>query len=321
MWRTIGSEMRGALFASGLLLASLIALGHLDWHDPIIMILNNLRVHLSALLGLVALLLMAGRAGMRGTVLLGCAVLALVLVYRDVAPSSRGMATAEPSLKVIAFNVLGSNVENGPAIAAFLEQSDADLVFLKESMPIVPFLEDLKNRFPYQLGCDVAGENGGSCGDVLLLSRLELEAPSITRITGPSGHQTVTARVEIDGKPLNVVATHFLRPYFGEQQVREFAALRRLVDGLSGPILVAGDFNATAWFGPFSELLGTTGLSRAVFEPGTWPVELGDVGAPIDHILVSGDAALTSLSALPHHFGSNHRGLSAEIALVEPGAL
>src|SRR5690606_13417846 len=155
------------------------------------------------------------------------------------------------------------------------------------------YIEDLKSRFPFQLGCGVAGENAGSCGDVLLLSRLELEAPSITRLTGPSGHQPVTARVEIDGKPLNVVATHFWRPYRGEQQVREFAALRRLVDGLSGPTLVAGDFNATAWFGPFTELLGTTGLTRAAFEPGTWPVELGDVGAPIDHILVSGDAALT----------------------------
>ncbi|MHA6297915.1 endonuclease/exonuclease/phosphatase family protein [Devosia sp. CAU 1758] len=319
MWRAIRIETRGALFFVGLLLASLIALGHLDWHDPIIMILNNLRVHLSALLVLVALLLMAGRAGMRGTVLLGCAVFALALVYRDIAPSSRAMAAAEPQLKVIAFNMLGTNVENGPAIAAFLEQSDADLVLLNESGPIIPFLEELKSRFPFQLGCGDPGANSGSCGDVLLLSRLALEEPSIKRLTGASGHQTITARIEIDGKSLNVVATHFLRPYFGEHQTSEFVALRRLVDELSGPTLVAGDFNATAWFGPFTELLRTTGLTRAVIEPGTWPAELGDFGAPIDHILVSGDVALSSLTALPDHFGSNHRGLAAGIALTPAG--
>jgi hypothetical protein len=54
-----------------------------------------------------------------------------------------------------------------------------------------------------------------------------------------------------------------------------------------------------------------SGSSAPFFGPGTWPVELGNLGASIDHILVSGGAALTSLSAMPDHFGSNHRGLVA----------
>ncbi len=313
MWRAIGTEMRGALFLVGLIIASLIALGHLDWLDPIILILNNLRVHLSALLGLVALLLMSGRAVRRGALLLGCAVLALVLDCRHIAPSSRGMATAEPNLKVIAFNLLGSNMENGPAIADYLMQSDADLVLLNESAPIVPLLETLKASYPVLLGCDEQGE--GQCGDALVLSRLEIKAPRIARLTGASGHQTIVAQVMMEGRKLNVVSTHLLRPYFGQQQIAEFSALRGLLEGLEGTTLVAGDFNAAAWFGPFTELLDATGLTRAAFEPGTWPVVMGNFGAPIDHVLVSGDAAFTSLSAMPDHFGSNHRGLVAEIAL------
>lgn len=45
-------------------------------------------------------------------------------------------------------------------------------------------------------------------------------------------------------------------------------------------------------------------------------MELGDLGAPIDDVLVAGDAALTSLSTMPDHFGSNHRGLIAELFTV-----
>jgi len=314
MLRAIALETRGALFVLGLLLTCLIALGHLGWQDPLIMILDNLRVHNTLLLVLVAVALMIAGARIRGVVLLGGAVFVLALVYRDLAPSSRLMATAEPDLKVVAFNMLGSNTENGPAIADYLLQSDADLVLLNESGPVVPFLEMLGARYSFQLGCGDQGE--GRCGDVLVLSRLELREPRIMRLTGASGHQTVIAQVDIAGRSLNVVATQFLRPYFGEQQISEFNALKRLLDGLEGTTLVAGDFNAAAWFGPFIDLLDATGLKRVAFEPGTWPVELGDLGAPIDHVLVAGDAVLTSLSAMPDHFGSNHRGLVAEIALA-----
>lgn len=314
MLRAIGPEIRGALFALGLLVSGLIALAHLAWHDPTVMILDNLRVHLSALLVIVALLLAVVRARLRGLVLLAAAVFVLVLVYRDLAPSSRLMAAAEPDLKVIAFNMLGSNMENGPTISDYLLHSDADLVLLNESGPVVPFLGALEARYPFQLGC--GNQGGGRCGDVLILSRLELKQPRITLLTGDSGHQTVIAHVVVEGTTLNVIATQLLRPYFGEQQIDEFSALGNLLGSLEGTVLLAGDFNAAAWFGPFTELLHATGLKRAVFEPGTWPVELGDLGAPIDHVLVSDGAELTSLSAMPDHFGSNHRGLFAEIALM-----
>lgn len=314
MLRAIALEVRGALFALGFLLTCLIALGHLDWQDPLIMILDNLRVHITALLALIAMALIIAGARIRGFVLLGGAVFVLAVVYRDLAPSSRLMATAEPDLKVVAFNMLGSNTENGPAIANYLLQSGADLVLLNESGPVVPFLEMLGAHYSFQLGCGDQGE--GRCGDVLMLSRLELKEPRITRLTGASGHQTVIAQVDIAGRSLNVVATQFLRPYFGEQQVGEFRALGGLLGSLEGTVLLAGDFNAAAWFGPFTDLLDATGLKRAAFEPGTWPVELGGIGAPIDHVLVSDNAVLTSLSTMPDHFGSNHRGLIAEIVFM-----
>lgn len=315
-WGSIRSEVRGALFALGLILAGLIALGHVVSSDPIILILSNIRLHTAVLMALVALFLMASGAWIRGLVLLSFPIVVATLVYREVAPVSRPLASGQSDIKVIAFNLLGSNLENGRAIADVLAQSDADLVFLNESSPVVPYLNDLKSRFPYQLGCREPGSGGGSCGDVLLLSRLTLDASSVTRLTGASAHQTVTARVMVGDQRLNVVAAHLLRPYFGEEQTREFVALRQLLEGVSGPTLVAGDFNAAAWSTPFTNMLIASGLRRAPFEPGTWPVEMGDFGIPIDHVLTSGGASLVSLAALEDHFGSNHRGLVAEIALV-----
>lgn len=69
MLRAVGPEIHGALFVLRLLIAGLIALAHLAWPDPLVMIFDNLRVHLSALLQAAALLLGIVRARMRSLVL------------------------------------------------------------------------------------------------------------------------------------------------------------------------------------------------------------------------------------------------------------
>lgn len=313
--RAVVFESRGAIFTVGILFAALLILGQLDVHDPILMILSNLSGHLYVLSSLVGVFMAVLGAWLRGIVLVVLGMLGVALIYSELAPVSQPMSTGSPDIRIIAFNLLGSNLENGAAIAEFLESADADLVFLNESRPLVPYLDQLSARYPFQLGCGVVGDVAGACGDVLVLSRLELGPASIAKLTPASAHQTVTATVDVQGKQVNLVATHFLRPYSGEQQVAEFAALKRLVAGLDGTTVVAGDFNSAAWFGPFASLLSAAGLTRAVFEPGTWPVQLGDFAVPIDHVLVSGGAAFVSLQALPDPLGSNHRGLFAEIAL------
>jgi hypothetical protein len=85
----VGLEIRGAMFVLRLLIAGLIALGHLDWLDPLIMILGDLRLHITALLVLIAMALMIAGGRIRGLLLLGRAVFVPGLIYRDLAPSSR----------------------------------------------------------------------------------------------------------------------------------------------------------------------------------------------------------------------------------------
>ncbi|GAB5428271.1 MAG: hypothetical protein Devi2KO_17300 [Devosia indica] len=67
------------------------------------------------------------------------------------------MAAAGSGLKVIAFDMLGPNIENGPVIADYLLQSDADLVLLNESGPAFLFPDAVKSRYPFQLALGCGG--------------------------------------------------------------------------------------------------------------------------------------------------------------------
>ncbi len=316
MQRALFSEFRGALFAVGLIIAGLIACGFVPADDPVLMILDNLRLHLAALLVVIAVMLLPLRAVLRALFLLVVGLFVFGTIVLGLLSVSRPISSASPNLELIAFNVLNSNAENGQAIAAFLEKSSADVVVLDESRPVVPHLDQLAGVYPFRAGCSEGATDGGRCGDVLVLSKLPLQEVTVTRLSPGSMHQAITAHVEIDGVRVNLVAVHLLRPYFADAQIREFDGLKRIVSSLDGPAIVVGDFNSAAWFRPFLATMKGSGLIRAPFEPGTWPVGLGDLGMPIDHVLLSKDLAFTSLSALGDHFGSNHRGLAAGIAVA-----
>ena len=317
MQRALFSEIRGALFAVGLIIAGLIAGGFVPANDPILMILDNLRPHLAALLVGIAVLLLPFRATLRAVLLLAVGLSVFAALVLQLQPVSRPISTTSPDLELIAFNVLGSNSKNGQPIAAFLENSGADIVVLDESRPVVPHLDRLAGAYPFRAGCLEGTADGGRCGDVLVLSKLPLQEVTVTRLSPVSMHQAITAKVDIGGVKMNLVAVHLLRPYFADAQIGEFDGLKRIVSSLDGPVIVVGDFNSATWFRPFLETMKSTNLVRAQFEPGTWPVGLGDFGMPIDHVLLSRDLIFTSLSALVDDFGSNHRGLSAGIAVAK----
>ena len=52
--------------------------------------------------------------------------------------------------------------------------------------------------------------------------------------------------------------------------------------------------------------------------PATWPVEAGALGVPIDNLLTRSGAVIESIATLPDTFGSNHRGLRAQVAITAP---
>jgi endonuclease/exonuclease/phosphatase (EEP) superfamily protein YafD len=176
----------------------------------------------------------------------------------------------------------------------------------------------LTTRFPYRL--DAALPTGG--GGLAIWSRYPL-----TDTHNYAGYELGVLSAQIDrpdAAPATVVVVHLLPPYPhpSKQWQGEIARLRGLLARAraAGPVIVAGDFNATTDNAQFRSLL-SHGYSDGAEQVGagylsTYPTDrwFPPVIA-IDHVLTAGRAAVTSLStvALP---GSDHRGLLAHVVLA-----
>lgn len=133
---------------------------------------------------------------------------------------------------------------------------------------------------------------------------------------------TVTARMELPtGQRVSLVAVHPSAPY--PQSPREwlddYASLRSLLhDRLpGGPVIVAGDFNATWDHANFRSLL-TGGYRDAAEQSGaglvrTWPADRYVPLIGIDHVLTRGAVATSfDVVATPR---TDHRGVVSTVAI------
>jgi endonuclease/exonuclease/phosphatase (EEP) superfamily protein YafD len=127
----------------------------------------------------------------------------------------------------------------------------------------------------------------------------------------------LSARIALNGHSTTFVAVHLMPPYPNpaSEWVSEIGQLHQLLgqlEGGPGPVLVAGDFNATTDQGQFRNLLGG-GYGDAASDTGAGylPTYPSDRWFPpliaIDHVLSANlvPVQVTSLG-LP---GSDHRGL------------
>jgi endonuclease/exonuclease/phosphatase (EEP) superfamily protein YafD len=311
------SELAGAvtfimLGPIGLLLASF-------WpsNSAFIIILGSLRLHLALVaLALAGLLVLIGgwRRGLAVALLVlavfGQAALALLPHISMPTPDS---ATR---LKVLSFNILHSNKINGGRIADYILSAKPDIAFIQESAPLRTHLDRLRTEYPYQIGC---GTFTRAC-DSLLLSRTPLSKPDYYLSGSHAKTRFFTTEVSFGDRKLSLAAMHLTKAEFGAYQSYEYDEAATKIAALKDPVIAAGDFNTTSWAPRFIGFLDATGLMRAPIEPATWPGDRGllnMLGLPIDHILVRG-GAITRLETVPDDFGSNHRGLLAEIALPAP---
>ncbi|MDB5623879.1 MAG: hypothetical protein JWR39_2442 [Devosia sp.] len=312
------SEIRGVL--SGLAVTALLLLvGGTVW--PLLPgqpLLQSLRFHSAVLCLLLALgLLFAGsrwRAGILGGLALLSAGQGAWMIYGQ--QQVRIAAAARPvtqTLDLISFNILNSNTENGPAIARMLESAAVDAVFVLEAAPLFPELAALSAVYPYRAGC----EDELTC-DLTMFSRTPLEDVQTHSLSNFSRQRVITARTRIGAEQVTLVAVHLTKPYFDLQSEVEVRQLRDVLDGIEGPAIISGDFNAAPWSYALDRLVRGSQLRVAPAHPATWPPEFGPLGVPIDNSFTRGNAVIESLETLPQTFGSNHRGLRARIGITAP---
>lgn len=312
-------EFRGLL--TGLALVGIALLIGVD--GPQILpgqeLLQSLRFHIAAaLLGLVVLLLIS-RAWWRGVLMLVLVLASLghggLVIYRQ--QQGREIhdgQTAAASMRLLTFNVLSSN-ERGAEIVDYIFNTNPDVVFTMESNAVVPQLGRLATKYPYQAGCS---PDGRDC-DTMLFSQTPLTEQRVLEFGAFRRWRLIIAKTTISGQQVTLLATHLTKPYFDEAAEFELQQLRRVLKNLSGPVVLAGDFNAAAWSNPVARFVADARLLPPPFYPATWPIRLGALGVPIDNMFTRDGARIDAISAMPDALGSNHRGLFATIGIYAPG--
>jgi endonuclease/exonuclease/phosphatase (EEP) superfamily protein YafD len=263
-------------------------------------------------------LLVALLRARRRAVLAALAGLTAILTAAHVAwlaplfvPNGRPVAT-EP------FTVLTLNIRNGGADPAMLADraEQADVVVLVEATEaaLVGLAgEGWDARFPYAIG-DPRREGSNTA----VFSRFRLSRPTLL---GRSNFSQWSVAVEVPDLGLvRLLAVHPCNPYCGGGRWNaEHEVVRAAVAGHgSGPLVVAGDFNAVAEQGPMQRLhrLGlrsATDLVGAGWLP-TYPV--GGILPPllpIDHVLLNGRLTATVVTPVTVP-GTDHRGLLVRVA-------
>ncbi|WP_051558986.1 endonuclease/exonuclease/phosphatase family protein [Allorhizobium undicola] len=288
--------------------------------------LHSLQLHLGAFLVAVALflLLLAQRAGkirlavawtnLAGALAITAHALLMIAIYLPPAPANGG-GVAYQRLKVMSFNVLGDNLENGRAIAEMIRASGADIAYVMEAEPVGQHLDRLTDIYPYRIGC---GIHTDTC-DLMLLSKYPLTNIYVGTLSDLRRDRFAMAKISVHGAPLRLVAAHLSKPYFDDYHIEETDELADVLEDFDGPLLLAGDFNASILAPDMQNLLARTGLTTAGIEPATWPIAAGRLGVAIDHIFIRQPLAAEKLERLPSAMGSNHYGLMAELLLPGGG--
>src|SRR5690606_31070212 len=125
-----------------------------------------------------------------------------------------------------------------------------------------------------------------------------------------SGPESAAAVVRTPLGPLNVVAVHLTRPWpfqyqWGQiTQVQDLAGFRQ---ELTGPVIVAGDFNSVSTARIGRQMRDEAGLLPAPGWPGTWPAPApATLSLTIDQVYRSPDLAFLD-RGLGRATGSDHR--------------
>lgn len=228
-----------------------------------------------------------------------------------------GHASGPPDLTVMTSN-LRLGLGDTAAVTRIALQEDVDVVVLEELTPTaLPGLARLRASYPYIEGGAAPGPYG-----TVVVSRYPLSQVRQLPVSKGAWQMRVAAPT-----PFWLIAVHTSQPLTAYPRwAPDHAALRAAVARLDGPVVLAGDFNATLDHRPMRRLLGL-GLADAARESNagwqaTWPGNersgrLRPFGLgllALDHVLFTSD--YSAISTRTHEVPrSDHLALVARLAL------
>lgn len=265
-------------------------LGGLWALSPLIDATHPLLIGVQATAGLgVLLLVLAALPGWRTRV--AAAVITVAAVFTAPLLSWSG---ADPDLRVATINTQVAGAESA-ALQAELSELSPDVVVLVETTPAEA------TAVAQLLGLTVTGEIAPGLRGVAVLAATDSRAEQHR----DELHQMPV--VEFDD--LTVAGVHTAAPVndrLAELWTEELAEVSAVLDQ-PGPVIAAGDFNATVLHPRFRNLPATD----CTLPVPTWPMPVS--GLHLDHVLLSG-ARCTGAGtfAVP---GTDHRGVWADVAV------
>lgn len=254
---------------------------------------------------------------------LALGLVAHTLVFRPYLPLPTGaLAGTRAELGVLALN-LRFGLADLSGLSAAVDAEAPEVVVLTEvtEHDATAFTKaEWRRRLPYQVGragrdFDTRTDAGDPSGTVVL-SRYPLTELS------RSDDMTFTnlaVRVALPEQEVTLVAAHPVNPVYGvDRWIRDGQLLARLAAGhADGPLIVAGDLNATAEHLTLRDLAARAGLTDATSGwTATYPA---DAWYPpliqIDHVLVSREFAATAQRTVRVP-GTDHLGLYVRLAMA-----
>ncbi len=219
-------------------------------------------------------------------------------------------------MRVMVSNVLTDN-RNYDSFYSLVEAEQPDLlVVLETNDEWVRELADLDHILPYSVTEPREDNFGIALYSKLPLDDVEIPSWSATAYEVPS----ITAQVDWNGAPVEVIATHPLPPInstYYEGRNKHIDELAYYAQGLGRSLIIAGDLNTTMWSPYYQSLVRRAKLknTREGFgiQP-TWPTEITPLQIPIDHVLVSRDFTVLE-TRRGRSVGSDHYPLITDVAI------
>ncbi len=214
-------------------------------------------------------------------------------------------------LRVVSFNVLSSNPHHAEAVA-WVRQTCPDLAYFPEvTAAWAADLEPLKATLPHCLVFPREDNFGWALFSKYPILEHELVASRFLEVA------MVRVVVEIAGRRVVFCGVHPLlpgSPAFAADRDAVLQQVAELARRETGPVIVAGDFNATPWSHAMRPLVAAglrdTQLGRGF--SATWQRNIPIFAIPIDHILLGGAIAATARWTGPE-LGSDHHPIVADL--------
>ncbi len=216
----------------------------------------------------------------------------------------------EVALRVAHYNSHASN-KHVAAIEREVRSLNADVVVMLElTNDKLAAYDALRDEFPFIHTC--IGQ--GKC-EAAIISRVPFAAvhplapsnspPNISVKLGPE-HQSVT-----------IVGVHTQRIPNLVRQNEQIRNLAKLLEPLTGHVILTGDFNTTPYSRALSDFELSTGLLRQTSLP-TWPANFVLPQFAIDHVFLSRNIKVRVPPRAGDAGGSDHLPLVIEVALPPP---